>query len=335
MTPTSDVLRLLQPAFEPCAGFQGEACSQNTWDPQAGHVPRGFCGAVGGVSDIKLVLVCAEPGDPHPSENHASDGTAAGRLRSVSHYALECVRNGNDRFHKNLRTILDLCWPDTDFETQMRWTWITDSVLCSAKKEGGRFPVRVERECAKRFLVPQISLFPGAIVAALGKKAEHRMRQAGIVDFVAAGAAAPPGCNQAGVRESWHHLAGIVHVRFPTQANTEKSTFMNQLPTHRPMKEFEAFAQAAVLAQTESSHPDPIDVFVQSLWHAAELDWFHQTGKHKKLLDAGGLPRDEAYLYAALIQLCKSLVEAGPTAAISYDEYHKLVAEKASTRVGR
>lgn len=335
MTPASDVLRLLQPAFEPCVGFQGRACAQNTWDPQAGHVPRGFCGAVGGANEIRLVLVCAEPGDPHPSENHASDGTPEGRLDSVSRYAWECVRNGNDRFHKNLRTILDLCWPGTDFETQMRRTWITDSVLCSAKKEGGRIPVAVERECANRFLLPQIGLFPGAIVAALGKKAEHRMRQAGIGDFVAVGTAAPPGCNQTGVRESWHHLAGIVHERFPTQANTGERNFMDQPITHRPTKEFEAFAQAAVFAQTESVHPDPIDVFVQSLWHAAELDWFRQTGEHKKLRDAGGLPRDEACLYAALIRLCKSLVEVGSTAAISYDEYYKMVAEKASARVGR
>ena len=335
MTPTNDVLRLLQPAYEPCTSFQGGACAQNTWDPEAGHVPRGFCGAIGRAEEIRLILVCAEPGDPHPTENHASDGTSTGMLGSVSRYAWECVRSGNDRFHKNLRTILNLCWPDTDFETQMRWTWITDSVLCSAKREGGRFPVRIERECAKRFLVPQINLFPGAIVVALGKKAEHRMRQAGIVDFVAAGTAAPPWCNKAEVPQSWQRLAEIVHERFPTQAITGRRNYMDQQIIRRPTKEFEAFAQAAVLAQTESTQPDPIDVFVQSLWYAAELDWFHQTGKHKKLLDAGGLPRDEAHVYAVLIQLCQSLVAAGPTAAISYDEYYKMFPAKTAPQVGR
>lgn len=335
MIPTSDVLRLLKPAFEPCVGFREGACAQNSWDPHAGHVPRGFCGATAGANEIRLVLVCAEPGDPHPSENHASDGTPAGRLDSVVRYAWECVRNGNDRFHRNLRTILDLCWPGADFETQMRWTWITDSVLCSAKKEGGRIPVKVERACANRFLVPQISLFTGAIVAALGKKAERRIRQAGITDFVAVGTAAPPGCNQAGVSESWHHLAGIVRMRFPTQGNTAERKNMDQMIMLRPTKEFEAFAQAAVLAQTESSHPEPIDVFVRSLWHAAELDWFQQTGKYQKLRDAGGVPSDEASLYAALIRVCRSLIDAAPTASHSYDEYYRLVAEMAPSQAVR
>lgn len=160
------------------------------------------------------------------------------------------------------------------------------------------------------------------------------MRQAGVTDFIPAGTAAPPGCNQEGVSESWHHLASIVRKRFPIQSNTAERKHMGQMILRRPTKEFEAFAQAAVLAQTEASHPEQVDVFVQSLWNAAELDWFQQTGKHQKLLDAGGLAREEASLYAALIRLCRSLIEA-PTAAISYDEYYRFVAEKTQPRAGR
>jgi hypothetical protein len=124
-------------------------------------------------------------------------------------------------------------------------------------------------------------------------------------------------------------------MRFPTQGNTAERKNMDQMIMLRPTKEFEAFAQAAVLAQTESSHPEPIDVFVRSLWHAAELDWFQQTGKYQKLRDAGGVPSDEASLYAALIRVCRSLIDAAPTASHSYDEYYRLVAEMAPSQAVR
>lgn len=178
-------------------------------------MPRGFCGAIGSAAEVRLVLVCAEPGNPHFLEKHVGDDTPEGSLHSVSQYAWLCFEKGPDLFHRNVRRILDLCWPGVPFHTQMRRTWITDSVLCSAKEEGGRLPVKVERECGERFLAPQLRLFPSAVVAALGRKAAARLNRAGITDFVAAGVAAPPACNMLGVTESWERLAELVRERFP------------------------------------------------------------------------------------------------------------------------
>jgi len=216
MTPCQEVLQALQPAYAPCAAFADGACAQLRWAPEEGHVPRGFCGAIASAEEVRLVLVCAEPGNPHFLEKHVGDGTPDGMLQSVSDYAWQCFEKGPDLFHRNIRRILDLCWPGVPFQDQMRWTWITDSVLCSAKVEGGRLPVKVEGECGRRYLVPQLKLFPSAVVAALGRKAEDRLKRAGITDFVAAGVAAPPACNMPEVAESWSRLAELVRQRFPS-----------------------------------------------------------------------------------------------------------------------
>lgn len=212
-TPSPAVLFLLNAAYEPCPGFAG-GCRQAVWDPSAGHVPRGFCGAISGTADVQLVLVCAEPGDPHHTESHAGDGSAAGRLESVSRYAWECFASGKDLFHRNVRTLLSLCWPGATFEDQMKRTWITDSVLCSATQECGPVPGSMERECAARYLVPQLGQFPNAIVVALGRKAERRLRQAGASGFVHAYSVAPPGCNHTPARASWERIAALVQDRF-------------------------------------------------------------------------------------------------------------------------
>ncbi|MGF6239768.1 hypothetical protein P3T42_001500 [Paraburkholderia sp. GAS38] len=214
MMPNRDVRQILLPAYQPCAScVEGDCRNRARWDPPAGHVPRGFCGATGAVDEVRLILVCAEPGDPHSGESHTGDATASGLLDSACEYAWYGFSSGKDLFHRNVRKILDLCWPDADFETQMRRTWITDSVLCSAQKEGGRVSIKVERECARRFLAPQVRLFDKAVVAALGKKAERRLKIAGIEGFISAGSVAPPGCNHVGVYESWLRLAKLVRER--------------------------------------------------------------------------------------------------------------------------
>ena len=74
------------------------------WNPPAGHVPRGFLGAAGDLSEVELVLVFAEPGDPHFGECHTG-------LKSAYDYATYGFGTGKDLFHRNVRHILDLCWP--------------------------------------------------------------------------------------------------------------------------------------------------------------------------------------------------------------------------------
>lgn len=201
---------VLIPAYGPCPAFEG-SCREMRWAPGEGHVPRGFFGATGSLEEVKLVLVVAEPGDPHPGESHGADPTPDGKLQSAYRYAYECCKSGRDLYHRNIRLILDLCWPGIDFDRQMRRTWITESLLCSALAEGSPVPLRVTKECRSRYLDAQLALFSAATVVALGQKAQRRLN--GRVDVLNAVAAAPPGCNRAGARESWEAVARIFRSR--------------------------------------------------------------------------------------------------------------------------
>jgi hypothetical protein len=178
------------------------------WEPEHGHVPRGFCGATGTLEDVRLVLVTAEPGDPHPSESH-NHRSAQEAFDSAYSYAYFCLKTGRDLFQRNVRCVLDLCFPGRDFDEQLRMTWMTESVLCSAVVEGGSVRAPVARACRERYLGAQLNLFPNAVIAALGAKARDRMR--GLPrPFIEAAAVAPPGCNFNGARESWQAIADCV-----------------------------------------------------------------------------------------------------------------------------
>jgi len=202
--PNNELLHVLEPAYAPCEGFCG-ACHMLSWSPETGHIPRGFLGATGALSEVELVLVFAEPGDPHENERHESIHTALT-------YTCEAKKNGVDLFHRNVRQILDLCFPEESFDAQLRKTWMTESLLCSAPKEGGSVPASAWRLCGELYLKPQLELVPNALVVALGKKAQSRLESIG-VPFFAAGAAAPPGCNFKGARESWQAAAEELRAR--------------------------------------------------------------------------------------------------------------------------
>ena len=191
--PNPELRTVLLAAYSPCNAFAGP-CSAMRWDPARGHVPRGFFGATSALEDVELVLVCAEPGDPHASESHA--GSSAGEmLDSAYDYAYNCFKTGTDLFHRNVQLILNLCFPGSSFDEQMRRAWITDSVLCSARVEGGSVPASAARACRSRYLEAQLDLLPNAVVAALGSKARDRLAGYGR-EVIPAFAAAPPGCNR-------------------------------------------------------------------------------------------------------------------------------------------
>lgn len=201
MKPCRELRKILEPAYGPCQHFQG-ACKSLCWAPEKGHVPRGYLGATGALSEVRLVLVFAEPGDPHNLERHESMDTSLA-------YTYECMKNGTDLFHRNVRSILDMCFPDDSFDVQLRKTWLTESLMCSAPVEGGKVPSSAWRTCSASYLKPQLDLMPQAVVVALGSKAQDRLKFLN-VKFIAAGAAAPPGCNFAGVRESWQQIAAAM-----------------------------------------------------------------------------------------------------------------------------
>ena len=200
ITPCRELLDILLPVYSPCEAFSS-ACDTMRWAPKQGHIPRGFCGATGSLNEVKLVLIAAEPGDPHPKEDYSSKVSPEEMVLAVTEYAYLCYETGTDLFHRNVRKILNLFWPGMSFREQMRRTWITESVVCSARKEGGSIPARVWKHCKTTCLHGQLDLLPDSMVVALGSKARDRTRD--ISNVMPVGAAAPPGCNFKGVAESW------------------------------------------------------------------------------------------------------------------------------------
>lgn len=206
--PCKEVREVLLPAFGPCVGFRN-GCQSMRWLPHEGHVPRGFCGATGTVEEVQLVLVVAEPGDPHRGEVYPPSMSQEEMLARVCRHAYGCFADGKDQFHRNVRMILSDCWPDLTFNEQLRRTWITESVLCSAGKECGPVPPVVYRNCVDRYLNVQLALFPSATVVAVGSKARNRMTRL-LRPYLSVGSVAPPGCNQAHVRKSWTAISAAV-----------------------------------------------------------------------------------------------------------------------------
>jgi len=200
--PVPALVRILSMAYR-CRHFSG-ACRGMRWDPKAGHIPRGYCGATGTVSEVKLVLVVAEPGDPQPGDHETMD--------EALQRTVWAFREGPGLFHRNARKLLGYCWPDLGFDQQLRRVWITESVLCSAEVTTGPVPREVERACGEDYLLPQLMLFPRAIVVALGGKAHQRLKRLGI-PHEEAHALAPPGCNQKAADPSWRRIGELVRRR--------------------------------------------------------------------------------------------------------------------------
>ncbi len=214
MLPHSSVLKILEPAYAPCDSFRG-VCRKMRWEPGAGHAPRGYAGAVGDPSDVKLVLVTAEPGDPYEHESYKSRSPAE-MAAQVSEFQYEIYKTSKDLFHKNLRGLIDLFWPGLDFDEQMRHTWITDSVLCSASREGASVPNCVVHTCRSNYLDKQLKLFQNAMIVALGGKARRRLGTISKDGFqllkgwpkvVHAYSVAPPGCNFRKAKQTWDNAS--------------------------------------------------------------------------------------------------------------------------------
>ena len=154
---------------------------------------------------MRLVLVTAEPGDPYDWESYPRDGAPRAILEAACRHVYDVLATGRDLYHQNVRHILSRCFPGCSFEEQMCRTWLTDSVLCSARVEGGGVPMPVARECRHRYLEAQLALFPRALIVALGSKAAYRLR--GVPGVLKAFSVAAPGCNYRGARPSWDVIA--------------------------------------------------------------------------------------------------------------------------------
>jgi hypothetical protein len=219
LLPCRELSDVLRPAYNPCHGFES-ICTSMRWIPANGHVPRGFCGALGQLDNVELVLIVAEPGDPHSGESYSADSPDEW-LAAVSKRVYECFEKGTDLYHRNIREILNKCWDGLPFAEQMRRTWITESVLCSAQRECGSVPAKISRHCVDAYLRKQLSMLSHATlshatIATLGRKAKNRTVRLECAlgqKFINAFAAAPPGCYRREAKPSWDRIAVEVRRR--------------------------------------------------------------------------------------------------------------------------
>ena len=203
-SPAPEITSILLPAYAPCPGFEGACQRVAKWDPRMGHVPRGFVGATSSLSEVEVVLLVAEPGDPYdslPTEAEPLSLLNQSYLDTFEHF-----RDGKDLFHRNLRRVLSLVFPGLGFAEQSKKAWITEAYLCSAPQETGPVRSQSERWCARHYLTKQLALFDGLPVIALGRKAQKRAKPYA-PDLIEAYAIAPPGCNSKAALPSWEAAA--------------------------------------------------------------------------------------------------------------------------------
>ncbi len=200
MMPCREVVRLLEPAF-PCAGFAA-ACEALTWAPARGLVPRGFCGASGTPGEVRLVLVLDHPAEVR-QDGYGDDDSARAMIGSITRDFFVGLTQRRNQFFSNLRFLLGRCYPGSSLEDQLRLTWITHSILCSAAA-GDEPPASASRECRGRYLDRQLELFSGAQPVALGHRTARRLE--GYAGLLQAADPAPPACKRPGARESWIRL---------------------------------------------------------------------------------------------------------------------------------
>ena len=205
-TPAKELTDILLPAYSPCAGFEGTCKGIAKWDPKGGHVPRGFVGATSSLDNVEVVILFAEPGDPYGSDPYSATQSSPGLLQQTCRYTFGHYRNGTDLFHRNLRLLLNLIFPDHELEEQLTWAWLTETYLCSAPQEGGQVPAIAWRGCADRYLAQQLALFEGLPVIALGGKAQKRAMRY-VPSLINARSIAPPGCNRRDALPSWEAAA--------------------------------------------------------------------------------------------------------------------------------
>ena len=197
--PCPELKEILLRAFSPSDSHAGYCLHDAPWIPEAGHVPRGFVGALGSLDEVELVLVTAEPGNPAkrkyrgaPADEKYSVSFPLDRLGLMAQtceYTFVAYEKWNDRFHAKTREILNQCFGEVGLAAQLRRAWLVDAYLCSAPVSGGQVPKQTWMPCARDFLCPQLRLLQekgsNPLIVALGGKASERVRYCG-VDFVSA-----------------------------------------------------------------------------------------------------------------------------------------------------
>lgn len=207
LAPNNALLNILLEAYRPCENFG--LCREAIWNPDEGHIPRGFLGATGELEDIEVVMIFAEPGHAHGEEQYDPKAEPLDLLMSGVRHTYNCFSSGHDLFHRNARWFISNLFPDLSFDQQLRHVWMTEGRLCSIANEIGN--VR-DRTCARSFLIPQLELLPQAAVVAFGGKAQDYLKGQ-MRDWLRAYALAPPGANHTTARPSWEAAIAEIKAR--------------------------------------------------------------------------------------------------------------------------
>lgn len=201
-------------AYFPCMNFdinrekfcgkiysaKSSKCLEAKWNPGKGHIPRGFIGATGKLSDVEVMMVFAEPGHPHDIETYNPRLNADELLAAGVSQTYSFMFEQTDLFHKNVRFFLDQLYPELSFLQQLQFVWMTEGRLCSLDDETGR---KSHGEiCAGIYLRKQLELLPKATVVAFGKKAQKLMSNFRR-EFIKASSFADPEGRKPRAKESW------------------------------------------------------------------------------------------------------------------------------------
>ena len=165
---------ILEPAYR-CEEFDGACKGQAVWNPESGQFPRGYYGALGNLHEVRLVMILAEPGRPSAFHTCPAAGAKPEAAYEFTRQAYMEQTGRGGKGHAIVRDILTNAFPGLTLPEIMRRVWITEAVLCSATSPLARIPARCERTCASKYLVPQLRLFPQAIIATMGTKAYNRV----------------------------------------------------------------------------------------------------------------------------------------------------------------
>src|SRR5690349_13567366 len=144
MSFPDSLLTILAQAMLPCPQLINGPCTGACrWEPGSGFIPRGYVGASEGTEFVQLILVTSEPAMPGDDEHYS--GTPEDMALAACTYFRRCLegdtlrRNGQPApFHRALRRILDHFFPNYSLDQQLKFTWITNAVLCSNPVRHGR-----------------------------------------------------------------------------------------------------------------------------------------------------------------------------------------------------
>jgi|APSaa5957512493_1039668.scaffolds.fasta_scaffold09398_2 hypothetical protein len=207
--PAKEIIEILKPAYNPCEFFG--ACTEANWDPKKGHIPRGYLGATGELSEVEVVIVLAEPS--HPLEEYPEQSDPISYISACVSLAYECYAFNTYQGkplkvsvgHTNLIYILDSLFPDHSFDEQLRKVWITESRLCSIDKKIGEINKDHRLICSNNYLQKQLQILSHADVIGFGKKAQEMLSDMNIKHHKAS-AIYPPEGNKPRAKKSWDEI---------------------------------------------------------------------------------------------------------------------------------